>query len=186
MELAKHAGARVVATVSSAAKAELARAAGADLVLDYNTDDDAGRILESVGRVDRIVEVALGANIDPGRGRRGRQRGNLCLRGGSRGPSDPDSAVATADITIRFVLLYRVSPGERAAAVAWTCAAAEAGALGPLPITDFTPDDVVTAQLAVEGAPSARCSSASDTAGLRDQGAYSEGCRRFSVSVVHG
>src|SRR5207245_1588929 len=57
IELAKHAGARVVATVSSEHKRALAEAAGADLVLYYTDDDAADRILEHAGPVDRIVEV---------------------------------------------------------------------------------------------------------------------------------
>ncbi|WP_063131655.1 NADPH:quinone reductase [Nocardia fusca] len=77
IELAKHAGAQVITTVSSEEKGELARAAGADLVLNYREEDVAERILASVGHVDRVVEVALGANIDIDQGRPRAPQGGL-------------------------------------------------------------------------------------------------------------
>jgi NADPH2:quinone reductase len=63
IQLAKWGGARVVATVSSAAKAAHARAAGADLVIDYRTEDVVGRIRSEVGAVDRVVDVDFGDNL---------------------------------------------------------------------------------------------------------------------------
>ena len=65
IQFAKLAGARVIATVSGAAKAEHARAAGADEVLVYTQEDVVARVLElTQGKgVDRIVEVDLGANL---------------------------------------------------------------------------------------------------------------------------
>ncbi|MGI9426734.1 MAG: NADPH:quinone reductase [Hyphomicrobiaceae bacterium] len=65
IELARWNGARVTATVSSDEKAEVARAAGADEIVNYNTEDTVARIMEITnGRgVDRIVEVDFGANI---------------------------------------------------------------------------------------------------------------------------
>lgn len=66
IQLAKWGGASlVVATVSSADKAAVARQAGADLVLNYRTDDVATRVREATGGqgVDHVVEVDLGANL---------------------------------------------------------------------------------------------------------------------------
>ncbi|MDP6806000.1 MAG: NADPH:quinone reductase [Rhodospirillales bacterium] len=65
IQFAKLGGAKVVATVSSPAKAEVAKAAGADEVLNYTTDDVAARVMELTADagVERIVEVALGANF---------------------------------------------------------------------------------------------------------------------------
>lgn len=56
--------AHVVATVSSAQKAALAREAGADTVIDYRTEPVAERVLEATaGRgVDRVIEVDVVAN----------------------------------------------------------------------------------------------------------------------------
>ena len=61
IELAKRAGARVIATVSSAEKAALAEKAGADLVVNYRTADAADQIRAFAPAVDRVIEVALGA-----------------------------------------------------------------------------------------------------------------------------
>lgn len=150
IELAKHAGARVVATVSSPAKAELARAAGADLVVDYTREDVVGRILQEVGRVDLIVEVALAANIelDVAVAANGAEIAVYAVE--PEAPRLPVAALATANVTMRFALLYTVAAEIRSRAIAWTVAAVEAGALTPLPTIDFTLDDVVAAQLAVE------------------------------------
>jgi NADPH2:quinone reductase len=64
VQLAKWGGARVITTVSSAQKAEIARAAGADLVVDYKREDVAERVRKfSPHGVDRIVEVDFGGNI---------------------------------------------------------------------------------------------------------------------------
>jgi len=63
--LAAWGGATVIATVGSSEQAELARAAGASVVLDRHVPDLAEQILTAAdgAGTDRIVEVALGANI---------------------------------------------------------------------------------------------------------------------------
>ena len=63
IQLAKWAGARVVTTVSSDAKAAHARAAGADVIINYRNEDVAARIKSETGGVDRIVEVDFGKNL---------------------------------------------------------------------------------------------------------------------------
>jgi NADPH2:quinone reductase len=65
VQLAKWGGARVIATVSSAAKAEQARLAGADLVVNYKTDDVIATALAFTEQrgVDRVVDVDFGGNI---------------------------------------------------------------------------------------------------------------------------
>jgi len=63
IQLGVWAGATVITTVSSAAKAELARAAGAHHVVQYPDDDLADRIRELAPEgVDHIVEVAPAQN----------------------------------------------------------------------------------------------------------------------------
>jgi NADPH2:quinone reductase len=58
-------GARVIATVSSPAKAAEARLAGADLTINYRTEDVVATVMAfTEGRgVDRVVEVDFGGNI---------------------------------------------------------------------------------------------------------------------------
>jgi NADPH2:quinone reductase len=63
IQLAKWAGAQVVATVSSPEKAAHARAAGADAVVDYRRVDVVREVRAAVGGIDRVVEVDLGVNL---------------------------------------------------------------------------------------------------------------------------
>jgi NADPH2:quinone reductase len=65
VQLAKGGGARVIATISSPVKAEQARLAGADLVINYRNEDVIARTLAFTdGRgVDRVVDVDFGGNI---------------------------------------------------------------------------------------------------------------------------
>lgn len=65
VQFARLGGARVIASASTPAKREIARALGADLVLDRADPDLAARLLsETQGRgVDRIIEIDLPGNI---------------------------------------------------------------------------------------------------------------------------
>jgi NADPH2:quinone reductase len=65
VQLARWAGAQVIATVSGEAKARLATAAGAHHVVNYN-EPDAAEAIRRVGPdgVDLVVEVAAGANAE--------------------------------------------------------------------------------------------------------------------------
>src|SRR5450432_1012679 len=65
VQLAKAGGTRVIATVSSPAKAEQARLAGADLVIDYKTEDVIAKTMAFTGHrgVDRVVDVDFGGNL---------------------------------------------------------------------------------------------------------------------------
>ena len=64
IQIAKHGGARVIATVSGPKKATIAMEAGADEVLNYNDGDYVDQLLGlTAGRgADRIIEVSLSAN----------------------------------------------------------------------------------------------------------------------------
>jgi NADPH2:quinone reductase len=66
VQFAKIAGARlIIATVSGAAKASLARDAGADAIVNYRTEDVGQRCLDLTAGtgVDRIVELDLAVNL---------------------------------------------------------------------------------------------------------------------------
>jgi NADPH2:quinone reductase len=65
VQLAKWGGARVIATVSSSFKAEQARLAGADLVIDYKAEDVIAKTMAFTERrgVNRVVDVDFGGNI---------------------------------------------------------------------------------------------------------------------------
>src|SRR6202163_2507303 len=65
VQLAKWGGARAIATVSSSLKAEQARLAGADLVIDYKTEDVIAKTMAFTEQrgVDRVVDVDFGRYI---------------------------------------------------------------------------------------------------------------------------
>src|SRR5262245_29190060 len=64
IQFAKALGAVVLTTVSSEAKARLARAAGADQVIDYRRENVGERVMALTGKagVDAVVEMDLAAN----------------------------------------------------------------------------------------------------------------------------
>jgi NADPH:quinone reductase len=108
VQLAKWAGARVIATVSSAAKAQQAVAAGADIVANYRSEDAAARVLEvtsGIG-VDRIVEVDFGGNLEACL-KSIRLNGTIAVYA-SRGnlePTLPVSAFMRKNATLRLMVL---------------------------------------------------------------------------------
>ena len=63
VQFARHGGARVIATVSTEQQAEVARDAGAELAIARRQPDLAAAIHAAGGGVDRIVDVAFGANL---------------------------------------------------------------------------------------------------------------------------
>jgi NADPH2:quinone reductase len=151
IELAKQAGAWVVTTVSSPEKAELAQAAGADLVVNYRDDDAIDQIRSFAPRVDRIVEVALGANLEIDLAVAGAGTVIAVYANEAQDPVVPTRRFMVANAAIKYVLLYGVPSEEIAKAVTWTSDALEAGALSALPVTRYALDDIVAAHEAVEG-----------------------------------
>lgn len=65
VQFAKLTGATVIATINSDEKAELARKAGADHIINYRTENVTERVMEVTGGdgVDRVVEVDFAANL---------------------------------------------------------------------------------------------------------------------------
>ena len=65
VQWARHFGARVIATVSSPDKAEHAVSGGADLVLNYRSEDVAARVRDYTGGsgVHHVVDVDFGGNL---------------------------------------------------------------------------------------------------------------------------
>jgi len=65
VQMAKLKGAKVIATVSSAAKAARAKAAGADAVVNYRREDLVQRVKDLTGGhgVNRVIEVDFAANV---------------------------------------------------------------------------------------------------------------------------
>jgi NADPH:quinone reductase len=150
IELAKHFGARVAATVSGPEKAELAARAGADLVVNYREPDAAERLQSFAPKMDRIVELALGANLELDLALSGPQTHIVDYAAEPSDPVLPVRRFMTANVTLRFVLLYAFPDPALDQAVADITAAIDAGALSELPITRFPLEQVAAAQDAVQ------------------------------------
>jgi NADPH2:quinone reductase len=152
IELARRAGARVVTTVSGPGKAKLAEAAGADLVVNYREPGAAGQIRGFAGQrgVDRVIELALGANLQLDLEVIGPHAQVVSYAAEPQDPVLPVRACMTANVLLRFVLLYGVPrPVLEQAAQDITAAVAD-GALTELPATRFGLDETAAAQDAVQ------------------------------------
>ncbi len=150
IELAKFFGARVAATVSGPAKAELARKAGADLVVNYRDAAAAGELREFAPQMDRIVELALGANLDLDLAVSGPRTHIVDYAAEVADPVLPVRRCMSANVTVRFILLYGIPAEAADAAVADVSRALAAGALTELPVTRFPLERVAAAHDAVE------------------------------------
>jgi NADPH2:quinone reductase len=151
IELAKRAGARVVATVSGDEKGALAQQAGADLVVNYRDASAAEQVLSfAPGGLDRVVEVALDTN--------------MALNVAVLAPFGVVSTYATEavppslevgqlmrrNISLRFVLVYTMGATAVAAAVGDVTAAVRAAELTELPAHHFSLARAAEAHDAVE------------------------------------
>jgi NADPH2:quinone reductase len=115
IELAKHGGARVIATASSGAKQEAAAAAGADVVVDYRRPDAADRIAE-LARPDGValvVDVDFAANL-PLTTAVTAQNGTIATYSSNSDayPRLPFYELMRRSITIRPVLVFQASQAE--------------------------------------------------------------------------
>ena len=155
IQLARWAGADVIATVSGPEKAALATAAGAQHVVNYH-DADAVEQIRGIapGGVDTIVEVAAGANAALDLAVL-RPAGTIAVYANDGGvPLELDvRAYMTLNVRLQFVLLYTVPPGALAAGAEDVVAAISAlpvGADAGLPLHRFPLDRTADAHAAVE------------------------------------
>jgi NADPH2:quinone reductase len=153
IQLARWAGARVITTVSGPEKAELARQAGADHVVNYRDPDAAGQIKAVAERVDRVVEVALGANLGLDLALAHPDTVIVTYAAEPADPVLPVRACMNANVVLRFILLYGVPAAAMDHAVADVSAALAGGALTGLPCQPFPLSDIVQAHEAAEAGP---------------------------------
>jgi len=149
IELAKYFGARVAATVSGPEKAELAARAGADLVVNYREPDAAERLQSFAPKMDRIVELALGANLELDLAVSGPQTHIVDYAAEPSDPVLPVRRFMTANVVLRFILLYGVPRPALEQAAADISTAIGAGALTALPVARFPLEQIAAAQDAV-------------------------------------
>lgn len=121
VQLAKWGGAKVIATVSAAAKAEQARLAGADLVVNYRTDDVVAKAMAFTGGrgVDRVVDVDFGGNIGTTLKLMGMNSTiAVYATNGDRTPTVPMRELMEKCIALRALVLFALPPPLLAAAQA--------------------------------------------------------------------
>jgi NADPH:quinone reductase len=150
IELAKFRNARVVATASGPHKAELARKAGADLVVNYREPDAADQLRVFAPQLDRIVELALGANLKLDLAVSGPQTHIVDYAAEPENPVLPVRDCMNANVSIRFVLLYGLPADALDDAAAEIDAALAANALTALPVTRLPLDEIAKAHDAVQ------------------------------------
>ncbi|MGO8958344.1 MAG: NADPH:quinone reductase [Streptosporangiaceae bacterium] len=150
IELAKYFGARVATTVSGPEKGELARRAGADLVVNYRDAGVADKLKSFAPQMDRIVELALGANLDLDLALSGPRTHIVDYAAEPADPVLPVRKFMTANVTLRFILLYGVPAEALDQAAADITGAISARALTELPVIRFPLEQIVAAQEAVE------------------------------------
>jgi NADPH2:quinone reductase len=157
IQLARWAGARVLTTVSSPEKAELARRAGADHVINYR-DSDAAEAIRAIAPdgVDLVAEVAPAVNAE---------LDGAVVGNDATVASYADNGGDTMTVAIRpnmvlntrfqFVLVYTVPDRAKRNAVEDVTAAVAAGVLGVgeehgLPLHRFPLEETAAAHAAVE------------------------------------
>ena len=152
VQFAKAAGATVIATISSRKKAELARAAGADHVIDYKREDVGERVMAMTGQrgVDAVIELDLAANAKllPGIAH---ARTTIVVYGTGRLDAEiPAQFLLTSACAIKFVFVYELTATEREAAIRMITGMIEARRLAHNVAQTFALDDIVAAHEAVE------------------------------------
>jgi NADPH2:quinone reductase len=121
IQLAKIKGARqVITTVSGPEKAILAREAGADLILNYRTDDVLSATQEATDGqgVERIIEVDFAANVQTDIALL-RPYGEVVVYGsGTADIPVPFSPAIRKGVHLYFFIVYNLPPDVRQAAIA--------------------------------------------------------------------
>ena len=120
VQIAALSGAEVIATVSGAAKGEVAAGGGARHVVNYRREDVVARVRDLTGGegVDRVIEVDLAANIETDV-KLLRPHGTIASYSSTSGPELPLAyyPLAFKDLRIHFVQGYLLPAPARQAAI---------------------------------------------------------------------
>jgi NADPH2:quinone reductase len=153
IQLAKWSGARVLTTVSSAAKAAHAKSAGADHVINYREQDVVAVIKELTdgAGVDRIVEVEFGGNLAVS-GQVLKVGGVIAAYGSEAVPTPqlPFYPMMFNHTTVHMLVVYRLTAAQRQRACGLINEALAAGILKNHVGARFALADTAQAHLAVE------------------------------------
>ena len=152
IQFAKARHATVITTVSSEAKAAIARQAGADHIINYRTEDPAARVMEITGRkpVDAILEVDLGAGAKLWPAIL-RPHGTAIVYGTSAPEHTiPAAFCLTNNIAVRFILVYEMTSADMLSATAAITKMLSEGRLVHNVAATFPLEQIVAAHEAVE------------------------------------
>jgi NADPH:quinone reductase len=120
IQIARLMGARqILATVSSPKKTALAQTAGADIVLNYKTEDINARVQEATGGrgIDRIIEVDFAANIGIDL-QVVKPDGEIVVYGSSAAEiTVPFFPMILKNIGVKFFIVYNLDPDSRQQAI---------------------------------------------------------------------
>ena len=153
IQFARWSGARVLATVSGAAKAQSAKAAGAHEVINYREQDVVAQVKERTAGagVDRIIEVEFGGNLAVS---------NQVLKTGGTIAAYGSAAVPTPQLpfypmmfnhsTVQMLLVYLLSASQRQRACSLINEALVAGVLQHQIGERYALAETARAHLAVE------------------------------------
>jgi len=151
VQLARWAGATVIATVGSESQADVAHACGAHHVIDYKAQDVVAEVRRITGEdagVDRVAEVAFVKNLDVD-AKLLRPSGVISTFVVDEDPSHPPAVnlqqLAAKDATVHFVLVYAMSRARHEQAIADLTAALGAGVLRPRIARRFKLNEIVQA-----------------------------------------
>jgi NADPH:quinone reductase len=153
IQWAKLHGARVLATVSSDHKSQIALTAGADATINYRTENTVQRLMDltSGAGVDHIVEVDFAGNFAVSREVL-RDNGVLAIYSAGVAPQPlVPLQFKASNITVRFVLVYDMPEAAKDAAVHDITALLAGGKLRHLSGPRFPLESVQEAHQAVEG-----------------------------------
>lgn len=154
IQVAKYHGARVLTTVSSDEKADYARNAGADEVINYRTEDVEARVeaLTDGRGADRIIEMNLSAN-GPMYGRILAPEGTAIIYGTEDlMASVPAGQFIPRGAILKWFIVYELSDQARDAGVADLNKMLAAGALTTTIAARYPLDDIVAAHEMVQAA----------------------------------
>jgi len=153
IQLAKWSGADVISTVSGDDKATIAEAAGADLVVNYKTDDVIKAINDfTKGHgVDRILEVEFGGNLSVSE-HVIKNNGVIAAYGSvaEANPSVPFYNLMFKGVKLNTYLIYIVADSDRADINQGINAALTDNALTPIIAESFQLSETVNAHQSVE------------------------------------
>ncbi|MEN3386635.1 MAG: NADPH:quinone reductase [Hyphomicrobiales bacterium] len=150
IQFAKARGATVLTTVSSPEKAKIAREAGADVTIDYKTENVGERVQAlTKGGVDAVIELDLTANaaLLPSVLR---PYGTMVVYGTGPQVQFPGTFCLVNNITVKFMLVYELTTAARTRAIEDITRMMEAGRLMHNVAATFPLADIIKAHETVE------------------------------------